>query len=188
VITRKEYQLAQQEGKELLEKTGIYFQKAEFEQIAVADFGLSDLNTFGAKILTLVNTELIAVKLIAMHSLQIMPEHWHPRIGDYTGKEETLRVEWGEMYLYYPGNPSIKPKARIPQNKLDCFKHWNELIMGRGDQITLLPGVPHWFQASPRGVVVWSFSTKVLDLQDEFTDPEIRRGTVISDNHDKSDE
>ena len=188
MITRKEYQLAQQEGKELIEKTGVHIQKAEFEQIAVADFGLSDLEKFGAQILTLVNTDLIAVKLITMHPFQIMPEHWHPRIGNYTGKEETLRVEWGEMYLYTPGNSSIKPKARIPHNKLDYFKHWNELIMGQGEQITLPPGVPHWFQASARGVVVWSFSTKALDLKDEFTDPDIRRETVISDNLDKTDE
>ena len=50
-----------------------------------------------------------------------------------------------------------------------------------GDQITFPPATPHWFQAGPEGVVVWSFSTKVIDLQDEFTDPDIRRETIIID-------
>lgn len=182
MITRNEYQLAQKAGKELLLKTGVYFKDSEVSQIAVADFGLSDLGTFGAQILTLVNTDLIAVKLIAMRPFQIMPEHWHPRIGEYSGKEETLRVEWGEMLLYRPGKPEERPRAKVPQMKLNCFKLWNEFIMLPGDQISLPPATPHWFQAGSEGVVVWSFSTKVVDLQDEFTDLEICRETIISDD------
>ena len=182
MITQSEYQSAQKVGIDLLTRAGIRFKDSEAEEIAIADFGLSDLKTFGAQILTIVNTDLIAVKLIAMHPYQIMPEHWHPKIGEYSGKEETLRVEWGQMLLYQPGKPKANPQARVPEQKINCFMHWNELKMLPGDQITFPPATPHWFQAGSEGVVMWSFSTKVIDLQDEFTDPEIRRETIISDD------
>ncbi len=181
MITKKTFQFAQKTAKDLLLKTGIRIKDSEFSQISVADFGLSDLNTFGAQILTLVNTNLIAIKLIAMQPFQIIPEHWHPKIGEYSGKEETLRVEWGELFLYRPGEPVKNPRAIVPKEKLECFKHWNELCLLPGDQITLPPTNPHWFQAGSDGVVVWSFSTKALDLQDEFTDPQICRETIISE-------
>lgn len=181
MITRKEFALAQQVGRKLLENTGVTLKNEELEKIAVADFGLSNLKTFGAQILTLVSTDAIATKLIAMHPFQILPEHWHPKTGEYAGKEETLRVEWGEMYLYSPGKPVQHPRAVIPDTKMDCFKSWHETIMKPGDQTTFFPETPHWFQSGPQGVVVWSFSTKVLDLQDQFTDPDIQRETIISD-------
>ena len=181
MITRKEFEDARKRAAELLKKTGVFLNEKNLEKIAVADFGLSDLQVFGAQILTLVDTQMIAAKLIAMFPMQILPEHWHPKIGNYAGKEETLRVEWGDLFLYSPGELSKNPKATIPQEKRDCFSHWHENTMKPGDQITFAPTTPHWFQAGPAGVVVWSFSTKALDLQDEFTDPAIRRETIIID-------
>ena len=56
---------------------------------------------------------------------------------------------------------------------------WNEEVLHPGDQVTLTPNVPHWFQAGPEGAVIWSFSTKAVDVQDLFTDPEVRQKTVI---------
>ncbi len=182
MITRAQYIHAQKIGEKLIQNTGIYINVEEFEQISVADFGLSNIDLFGAYILTLVNTNMIAAKLIAMHPLQILPEHWHPKNDDYIGKEETLRVEWGQMYFYSSGKPGKKSHAIIPEDKINCFNNWHETIMNPGDQISLQPTVPHWFQAGEKGVVVWSFSTKALDLQDEFTDPQIRRETIIIDS------
>jgi D-lyxose ketol-isomerase len=150
-------------------------------RIEVADFGLSQLETFGAQILTLVNTDKIAAKLIALHPYQIMPEHWHPQVGDYVGKEETIRCEWGTLYLYGPGEPTTGPKAMVPETKLSVFTQWHEYLLRPTDQVTFPPNTPHWFQAGSEGAVVWSFSTKVIDLQDLFTDLEIRRETVISE-------
>lgn len=179
MITRIEFEQARQSGSRLIKKTGIHVAEIELDQIAVADFGLSDLKHFGAQILTLFNTEKIAAKLITMHPFQIMPEHWHPKIGEYEGKEETLRVEWGNMFFYAPGDPTSNPHAVIPEERKKFFTCWHETIMQPGDMQILPPKIPHWFQAGPHGVVVWSFSTKVLDLQDEFTDPSIIRETVI---------
>jgi D-lyxose ketol-isomerase len=182
MITRADYQKAQRVGAELIQKTGIAIHPGEMARIDVADFGLSDLETFGAQILTLVNTDNIAAKLIAMHPFQTMPEHWHPQVGDYMGKEETIRCEWGVLFLYGPGEPSAAPKAVVPEAKLPAFTQWHERLLKPADQVTFPPNTPHWFQAGPEGVVVWSFSTKVIDLQDLFTDPEIRRDTVISED------
>ena len=181
MITRQQFSLAQQRGMDLLRRCGVFIKDEEFGMIDVADFGLGDLEHFGAQILTLVNTEQIAVKLIAMTPFQILPEHWHPKIGEYQGKEEILRVAWGQLLMYSPGEPTPQPRARVPADRKKYFSHCHQTIMLPGDQIHFAPGVPHWFQGGPEGAVVWSFSTKVLDLQDEFTDPEIQRQTIIRD-------
>ena len=87
MITHLEFTIAQQTAADLIRKTGVLIRESEYDGIAVADFGLSNLRYFGAQVLTLVNTEEIAVKLIALHSFQTLPEHWHPKIGEYEGKE-----------------------------------------------------------------------------------------------------
>ncbi|MFC1996412.1 hypothetical protein ACFLXI_02245 [Chloroflexota bacterium] len=43
------------------------------------------------------------------------------------------------------------------------------------DQITFQPNTPHWFQGGPEGVMIWSFSSRVIDIKDIFTDPDIVR-------------
>ena len=182
MITRGDYLKAQRASADLILKTGISIHPNEMGRIEVADFGLSQLQIFGAQILTLVDTEKIAAKLIAMQPYQIMPEHWHPQVGDYVGKEETIRCEWGILLLYSPGEPAPAPKAVVPESRRSSFTNWHERIILPAEQVTLPPNTAHWFQAGPEGVVVWSFSTKVIDLQDQFTDPDIRRETVISED------
>lgn len=181
MISRSQFEAAQQAAAELLKKTGVFINDDEPDKIAVADFGLSELDTIGAQILTLVDTEQIGVKLIALRPGQILPEHWHPKVGDYAGKEETIRLEWGEMLLYTSGTPTDKPMAVVPEHKKNCFKNWHETLMTPGVQVLLPPGTPHWFQGGEKGCVLWSFSTRVLDLEDYFSDPDIVRETVIAD-------
>ena len=181
MITNTEYRNAQNAGAELIRKTGIAVSDDELARIEVADFGLAQLETFGAQILTLVNTDKVSAKLIAMRPYQAMPEHWHPQVGEYAGKEETIRCEWGVLYLYGPGEASTAPKARLPETSRKVFTHWHEHLLGKADQVTFPPNTPHWFQAGPEGAVVWSFSTKAIDVQDCFTDPEIKRETIIGD-------
>ena len=53
--------------------------------------------------------------------------------------------------------------------------------MRPGDQVTSPPDTYHWFQAGPEGAVVWSFSSRATDVQDVFTDPDVRRVTEIVD-------
>jgi len=85
------------------------------------------------------------------------------------------------LYLYTPGEPTPHPQGHPPTHRRHTYTVWHERVMHPGDQITFPPNMPHWFQAGPAGAVIWSFSTKVVDLQDLFTDPDIRRETLVVD-------
>lgn len=166
---------ARQRAVELLRKTGIAFRPEELQKIEVTDLGLDELESTGGQILTLVGTEQIAAKLLAMLPGQILPEHRHPPLGEYAGKEETLRCEWGVLYLYGPGDPAEQPLGSPPEHRRQTYTVWHEYILHPGQQVTFPPNTPHWFQGGPEGAVVWSFSTKALDVKDIFTDPQIVR-------------
>jgi D-lyxose ketol-isomerase len=181
MITRTEYTVAQKRAAALLKETGITLSDKELKEIAVADFGLSALESTGGQILTLVDTQEIAVKLIAMFPQQVLPEHKHPPLGSYPGKAETLRCEWGLLYLYTEGEPTASPAGHPPRNRHHTYTVWHEAILVPGDQITLAPNTWHWFQGGPEGAVVWSFSSRAVDIQDEFTDPDIQRQTLITE-------
>ena len=181
MITRAEQESARKRAVELLQQAGIVARQDELEQIEVADFGLGELEQSGVQILTLVDTEKIAAKVLVLFPYQTEPEHTHPPLGDYPGKEETLRCEWGELYLYVPGEPTSQPIASPPVHRRRTYTVWYEHILRPGDQITLQPNIPHWFQGGPEGAVVWTFSTKAIDVEDVFTDPDVRRKTVVVD-------
>lgn len=182
MITRKEFLNAQERAKCLLGRTGIYFLPKELEKIEVTDLGLSELNLSGVQILTLVNTDKIGAKLLIIFPDQCMPEHKHPSLGEYEGKEETFRCELGILYLYGPGERTVNPKGHPPEHRRSTYTVWHENILKPGDQFTFSPNIFHWFQAGSQGAVVWSFSTKAVDLQDEFTDMNIKRQTIIAED------
>ena len=181
MITREEFNRARQRAAEILAKTGLALRQDELDAMEVADFGLSELEISGAQILTLVDTGQIAAKLLVLFPHQTEPEHTHLRIGSYAGKEETIRCAWGELYLYTPGEAAPLPKCRPPAHRQETYTVRHEIILGPGEQVTLEPNTPHWFQAGPQGAVIWSFSTKAVDGKDGFTDPDIVRQTIIVD-------
>jgi D-lyxose ketol-isomerase len=181
MITRSEQESTRKQAVEILAKAGVVVRQGEIDQMEVADFGLSELEQSGVQIVTLVDTEKIAAKLLVLLPNQIEPEHRHPRLGDYEGKEETIRCEWGELYLYGPGEPTLNPKGHPPEHRRRTYTVWHEYVLRPGDQITFPPNISHWFQGGPEGAVVWSFSTKVVDVEDVFTDPDVRRETVVVD-------
>jgi len=181
MITPSELELARGRAARMLERAGVVARPDELETIEVADFGMSELEQTGIQILTLVDTEKIAAKVLVSFPYQTEPEHRHPRLGDYPGKEETIRCQWGELYLYGPGAPSPDPKGRPPEHRRHTYTVWHEYVLRPGDQVTFPPDVPHWFQGGPEGAVFWSFSTKAVDVADVFTDPNVRRETVVVD-------
>jgi D-lyxose ketol-isomerase len=150
------------------------------EKVEVADFGLSRLDTEGAQILTLIATDRITVKIITLFPSQTLPEHWHPRVGEDPGKEETVRVISGTVRFYIPGDESMS-EGFVPDGKEDAYTVRHELILKPGEQITLQPGTKHWFQAGNEGAVMFSFSTVARDILDCFTDPHIDRVTRIQE-------
>jgi D-lyxose ketol-isomerase len=164
----------------LIRESGIPITDKAMEKVEVADFGLSRLDTEGAQILTLIATDRITVKIIALFPSQTLPEHWHPRVGEDPGKEETVRVISGTVRFYIPGDESMS-EGFVPDGKEDAYTVRHELILKPGEQITLQPGTKHWFQAGNEGAVMYSFSTVARDVLDCFTDPHIDRVTHIQE-------
>lgn len=180
MITRKQHQAAQDRAAEMIRNSGIGIRAEECAKIEVVDFGLSHLEGEGVQVLTLVQTERISVKVLVLFPNQTEPEHWHPPVGKDPGKEETIRVIWGTVYFYTPGNNNFE-QGFLVKGKESCYTMRHETIMNPGDQITLQPGEKHWFQARNDGAVMYSFSTVARDALDQFTDPDIVRTTKIED-------
>jgi D-lyxose ketol-isomerase len=178
MLTRQLQQIARRQAGEMIGRAGIYVTNQEAESIEVVDFGLSRLHTEGVQVLTLLQTERISVKVLALFPNQTEPEHWHPPVADEPGKEETVRVISGTLYFYIPGENTFKEGFLI-KGKEHCYTVRHEIVMRAGDQITLAPGVKHWFQARDEGVVMYSFSTVARDALDLFTDKDIVRITKI---------
>jgi D-lyxose ketol-isomerase len=103
----------------------------------------------------------------------------HVGEGTELGKEETFRCRTGEVWLYVDGEPTPSPRATPA--RAEHFTVWHEIVLRPGDQHTIMPGTRHWFQAGPEGAIVTEFSTRSTDERDVFTDPEIRRITVVAD-------
>ena len=164
----------------MIRRAGILITDQEAANIEIVDFGLGDLAKEGVQILTLVATERIAVKILALFPDQTEPEHWHPPVGDDPGKEESIRIVDGTVRFYIPGASNIK-YGILPEGKEDCYTARHEIIMQPGDQLTLQPGTKHWFQSGSQGAVMYSFSTCARDAMDQFTDPNVDRVTRVSD-------
>jgi D-lyxose ketol-isomerase len=182
MLTRSEVESARKRSTEILRKARVAVRQDELDRMEVADFGLGELAQSGAQIVTLVDTERIAVKLLVLLPHQTEPEHKHPSLGDYAGKEETIRCEWGELYLYGPGEPTPNPTGRPPEQRRHTYTVWCEHVLHAGEQITFPSNTSHWFQGGSEGAVIWSFSTKATDVEDVFTDPDVRRETVVADD------
>ena len=180
MITRKELEEAQKRTAEMIKKAGMVVKDEDLDKIAAADFGLSHLEKEGAQILTLLETERVAFKILTLFPYQTEPEHWHPRMGDDPGKEETVRLVHGTLTFYVPGEDNMR-YGFIPEGKESCYSMRHEIVMKPGDQITLEPGTKHWFQAGSEGAIMYLISSCVRDILDQFTDPDVVRETKIVD-------
>jgi D-lyxose ketol-isomerase len=178
MLTRAEFTAAQTRAVEMIRASGIHITDGEAKKVEVADFGLSHLDTEGAQIITLVDAGRISVKVVALFPNQTLPEHWHPPIGDDPGKEETVRVIWGKVRFYVPGDDNMQ-EGFIPAGKEDVYTMRHELALKPGGQVTVEPGTIHWFQAAEQGAVIYSFSSVARDVLDGFTDPEVKRVTQV---------
>jgi D-lyxose ketol-isomerase len=159
----------------MLRRAGIVLRPDEAANLEITDLGLGDLEHVGVQMVVYVNTERCCAKELVLLPLQICPEHRHPPIQGYPGKEETFRCRYGRVYLYVPGSKTANPHAVIPESRKNHFTVWHEVELKPGDQYTLGPNTLHWFQAGPEGAIVSEFSTKSIDETDVFTDPDIKR-------------
>jgi D-lyxose ketol-isomerase len=180
MITRKERDEAQGRAAAMIRAAGIRLRDDETSRVEIVDFGLGRLAIEGVQVLTMVETDRVAAKVLVLFPDQTEPEHWHPPVGADPGKQETLRVIDGTVRIYTPGPDTVRA-GRIPAGKERVYGARHEHVLGPGHQITFAPGTPHWFQTDARGAVMYSISTCVRDGMDRFTDPEVRRETVVVD-------
>ena len=158
MITGEEQRQAQVYAAEQLAAAGIALTEAERDAIEVADFGLSRLRDQGLIVLVYVNTDRYCAKELVLYPGQTCPEHRHPPFDGNPGKEETFRCRRGVVHLQVDGT---------------------EIVLRPGDQHTIPPDTLHSFRAGPEGAVVSEFSSTSRDELDVFTDPNVRRETVV---------
>jgi D-lyxose ketol-isomerase len=157
-------------------RADIVLTEVEARRIEIADLGLGELEQTGLELITYVNTDRVCAKELVLFPGQTCPEHRHPPTATTgPGKEETFRCRWGLVYLYVPGEPATAPHANPPAHRRAHYRVWHEVVLRPGEQHTILPDTPHWFQAGADGAVVSEFSTHNDDSGDIFTDPDIRR-------------
>lgn len=178
MITKEDFKYVCERSLEMITAAGIHLTEEDKRNITAADFGLNRIKEEGVQILTLFDTDRMAAKILILLPHQTEPEHWHPPVADDPGKEEVIRGIWGDLVFYIPGADTLK-EGFVIHGKEDCYTMRNEVVIAPGDQLILPPGTKHWFQAGERGAVMYSFSTKVTDLMDQFTDPNIVRDTII---------
>jgi D-lyxose ketol-isomerase len=179
MISKEEYDFVRTQSLEYMKRAGIELTTNEMEHMEVADFGLSRIHEFGLQLVVYVNTERCCAKELVLLPRQTCPQHLHPPVGNSPGKEETFRCRFGTVYLYVPGTRTPEPQAILPKDRENYFTVWKEITLHPGEQYTLAPNTPHWFQAGEDGAVVSEFSTKSTDENDIFTDPDIERITKV---------
>ena len=180
MIRREEFEEVCQQSLFMIEEAGIHLTWEDRSKMTSADFGLSHIKTEGVQILTMFETERIAGKILVLLPNQTEPEHWHPTVGDDAGKEEIIRAISGDLYFYIAGKENMQ-HGFIVEGKNDCYTMRNEIVLKPGEQLVLPAGSKHWFQAGENGAVMYSFSSKVTDLLDQFSDPDIVRETIIEE-------
>ncbi len=179
MLTQQQLSDARARARGYLERAGIVLTPDESEHIEVADFGLGELETTGLELVVYINTERVCAKELVLFPRQTCPQHRHPPIGDDPGKEETFRCRWGIVYLYVQGEAANNPAARVPVGREHTYTVWHEVVLLPGQQYTIPPDTWHWFQAGDEGAIVSEFSTRSRDEFDIFTDPDIRRATIV---------
>jgi D-lyxose ketol-isomerase len=161
---------------QLLDRTGIVLRREEKDAIEISDFGLGDVERLGLLVVIYENNDRYCAKEIVLLPRQMCPEHRHPLISEGNpGKRETFRCRWGTAYLYVAGEPTPKPKAKVPAAYRPHLTVWHEIVLRPGDQYTLAPDSLHWFQAGDRGAILSEFSSTSVDELDIWTDPRLRR-------------
>lgn len=160
----------------LLKKARVAITAGEMEAMEVTDFGLGDIENIGLQVIVYENNDRYCAKEIVLLPHQTCPEHRHPPVSAQNiGKQETFRCRWGEVYLYVPGEPTARPRARIPEAYRSYFTVGKEIVLCPGEQFTLPPDTVHWFQAGARGAVLSEFSSTSTDEQDIWTHPGLKR-------------
>ena len=176
-MTRKEYENQVKKALKYYRKANIVLTEEEKKNIEVADFDKGMVNELGLQLVVYINTERVCAKEMVLLPFQTCPEHKHIPTNGMSGKEETFRCRYGEVYLYVEGEKNTDNiKAKLPPSDVSVF---HEIVLKPGEQYTIMPETLHWFQAGKKGAVISEFSTRSTDETDTFTDKTLVRQTKI---------
>jgi D-lyxose ketol-isomerase len=179
MMGQRELESVRRRAAAMLAEAGIAITPAERANIEVADFGLGNLETTGLEIVVYENNDRYCAKELVLFPGQTCPEHRHPSVSGESGKRETFRCRQGVVWLYVPGRPAKRPRARVPAGREAYYTVLHEVVLRAGEQYTIEPDTLHWFQAGSDGAIVSEFSSTSRDGADVFTDPLIRRVTEV---------
>ncbi|ABZ76574.1 YdaE [Shewanella halifaxensis HAW-EB4] len=164
---------------EQLNRSGIFLTKTEIECLEITDFGLNDFYNAGLIIHTYINTERCCAKELILLANQVCPEHVHPSSAALEGKEETFRCRFGRVSVFIEGNKTTQPCVELPAD-ITNYTVFHEVVLNKGEQLTLKPNSKHWFKAHGEGAIVSEFSTTSNDDTDVFTNQKINRASRLS--------
>lgn len=180
MLTRAQVEDARERAAAILGSAGIALTPQERADIEIVDFGLNRLEEIGLEVVVYVNRPRVCAKELVLFPNQTCAEHRHPPFDGTPGKEETFRVRTGLVYLHVEGQATPGPIARPARAELGVYTAAREIVLGPGEQFLIPANTLHWFQAGPLGAIVSEFSTESRDDLDIFTDPDIRRATVVA--------
>lgn len=159
-----------QEALALIDQSGFPLTAADRENLKVNDFGLDDVRSEGFVFTDILLAARVRVTLFALLPYQTVPQHLHPAYDNEPGKEETLRVLYGQAKVYVEGPPS-GGAPRIPKGKEAYYTAAREYCLEAGGQVTVEPKTAHWFQGGPEGAVCLTFQNRVDEMKNQFFDP-----------------
>ena len=162
----------QREYVDLLCRSGFPITDAEWEAMEISDFGLGNLRSEGFAFIDILRSARLRITLTALLPNQTIPQHVHPPYEGEQGKEETIRVLFGQSKVYIKGKATASD-ILIPAGKDSFYTAWQEIcLMNPGEQYTVPPGIEHWLQGGPEGTVDICFQNRVDETKNLFLDPQ----------------
>jgi D-lyxose ketol-isomerase len=155
---------------DLIGRSGFRVTDAEWKALEVSDFGLDNLPHEGFAFIDILRSVRLRITLLVLLPNQTLPQHMHPPYEGEQGKEETLRVLFGQTRIYVKGEES-NPPMLIPAGKESYYTARREISLNPGEQHTVPPNIEHWFQGGPEGSVNMCFQNRVDENRNFFWDP-----------------
>ena len=166
---------------ELLKKAGFSLTKREIDSMEANDFGLSNFEEEGFFLIDLLRTDQVRTNLLILLPNQTLPQHLHPSYAHEKGKEETIRVLFGETKVFVEGDRN-NSNIVIPKGKSEYYTSRHEIKLKVAEQYSVPPNVKHWFQASSEGSVNIAFQNRVNEDYNIFYDPESNGCKISNEN------
>ena len=117
---------------ELILRSHVAISPSELSNLAFEDFGLGNPRIEGFGYVDILRTIALRITILALLPGQTLPEHFHPPYDGHIGKEETLRVVYGETRIYIPGEKNNETMI-VPAGKEAYYKALHEIRLHRGE-------------------------------------------------------